>query len=152
MKMESLHTYTNHDFKKGALEELREEETVATDDDHQPSAPPEVPKQNAQFFEKLQQAQSNTIGKDGENKKIKTRREGGQAASYSNVKRPNKEGHVKGEDHQQKEAKDEKQGEVVENLRGTVGGYEEMTEEKQTVSIFGPQTVWEKSHLNQQLD
>ena len=130
------------------MEELREEETVATDNDHQPSAPPEVPKQNIQH----QQAQSNMIGKDGENKKIKTRREGGQAASYSNIKRPNKERHGKGEDHHQKEAKDEKQGEEVENLRGTVGGYEEMTEGKQTVSIFGPQTVWEKSHLNQQLD
>jgi len=151
MKMESLHTYTNHDSKKGALEELKKEETAPTDD-HRPSAPPEVPKQNIQFFDKLQQAQSNIIRKDGENKKIKTKREAGKAASYSNVKRSNKEGGLrKGEEDQRKEGKNEGDGDGV-NLRETVGGYEEMTEENQTVSIFGPQTVWEKSHLNQQLD
>ena len=149
--MESLHTYTNHDFKKGALEEPKKEETTIADD-HRPSAPPEVPKQNIQFFDKLQQAQSNVIRKDGENKKIKTKREGDKAASYSNVKRPNKEGGLrKGEGDQRKEGKNEGDGDGV-NLRETVGGYEEMTEENQTVSIFGPQTVWEKSHLNQQLD
>ena len=148
MKMENLHTYTNHDFKKGRFEELQNEETAPADG-HQPSAPPEVPKQTIQFFEKLQQVESNIIGKDGENEKIKTKCEGGQGASYSNVKCPNKEGHRKGEDRQT-EGKNES-GEVA-NLRETVRGCEEMTEENQTVSIFGPQTVWEKSHLNRQLD
>ena len=53
----------------------------------------------------------------------------------------------------QKEANPNDPGEPgVMNLRETVGGYEEMTEENQTVPIFGPQTVWEKAHLNQQLD
>ena len=151
MKMEETHhTYTNHDFKKGTLKELQNEET---NPNHQPSAPPIVPKQNLQFFDKLQQqAPSNLIGGQQANKKIKTRSQGGKVVSYSNVKRPKKEGPPK-ETGVQKEANPNDPGEPgVMNLRETVGGYEEMTEENQTVPIFGPQTVWEKAHLNQQLD
>ena len=143
MKMEELHTYTNHDFKKAALEVLQNEE-IAQTEDHRPSAPPEAPKQN------IQHVQSSVIGMDGENKEIQTKGQGEKVPSYSNVKRPKKDGQSKRENQGREAAADDPVS--VVNLRETVGGYEEMTEESQTVSVFGPQTVWEKAHLNQQLD
>ena len=145
MKMEELHTYTNHDFKKAALEVLQNEE-IAQTEDHRPSAPPEAPRQN------MQHVQSSVIGMDGENKEIQTKgqSQGEKVPSYSNVKRPKKDGQSKRENQGREAAADEPVSAV--NLRETVGGYEEMTEESQTVSVFGPQTVWEKAHLNQQLD
>ena len=136
MKMEETHhTYTNHDFKKGTLKELQNEET---NPNHQPSAPPIVPKQNLQFFDKLQQqAPSNLIGGQQANKKIKTRSQGGKVVSYSNVKRPKKEGPPK-ETGVQKEANPNDPGEPgVMNLRETVGGYEEMTEETKLSPSLG---------------
>ena len=127
------------------MEVLQNEEIVQTED-HFPSAPPEAPRQN------MQHVQSSVIGMDGENKEIQTKgqNQGEKVPSYSNVKRPKKDGQSKRENQGREAAADEPVSAV--SLRETVGGYEEMTEESQTVSIFGPQTVWEKAHLNQQLD